>query len=1067
MGSSAKICLCALIALALGLASTPLLNAQVSTATILGTVTDSSGAVVPAAQVTVTNVDTNVARLGESDAQGQYIFQLLPTGVYRVEVTAESFKKFVRSGIVLDVGRNARIDPVLELGTVAETVSVTADAPLVNTNSAVVGRTVDNIEITNLPLVNRDVYSLLDLTPGVETSVSGNAFGFREQRTMISGSSYQGTGTVNYFLDGGNNTTGLRGTGNAVPNPDAVQEFRVVTNSYGAEFGRFAGGVIDVVTKSGTNEFHGSLFEFVRNDRLNATTWNATGKSPLRRNQFGGTFGGPVVRNRSFFFTSYSGLRQREYEFKNSAIVPTALERAGDFSQSARRPNDPTTGQPFPGGVIPQNRFDPTARNILDKHIPMANLPGNFVEVTQPEPYDTDEFQLKLDHVLTPSHQLTGSYFRDKGQSLESLAGNLIWSQRQFKWTQQNFNLSDTWTISPTAINQLRLTYLRNFGGRLNLPEMSLGDLGSQYQIQGQPSLPQIQVSGYFNLSQAIAGPSAGSNYYGIRDTFTWTRGSHSLKFGGEFYLEKFVHDTTLNNYGTFSFNGTIANNALSDFLLGRPVTMNQDAPVTKIDNVWYGGFFVQDDWRIHPRLTLNLGLRYDLQTPATDPHDRKLTFVHGVQSRVVPAAPPGLLFPGDPGVGRGIITTDKNNVAPRVGLAWDPLGDSKTSIRAAFGVFYGGISGNEWNATADNQPFTIRQRFNNVKSLTEPYGLLPGGVSPYPYSYTPADPRFVFPASIMGPSLDFRWPYTYQMNFSVQRQVRTDLSVEAAYVSSLARKLPFQRDLNYPVYGPGATTGNVNSRRPIQPGTLAVVGELNSIMNTAYHGLQLTADKRMSRNLQFKAFYTFSKSLEGARMQNDTTAGGVQNMNNLRADRGRTDGDRRHNFVASIVWQTAYFSNVRVAHHLLDGWTVSAITTFRSGAPFTVTNGTDRNLDGNTNDRANLIGNPRLDPNRPRSETTAMWFDPAAFAITPLGQDGTSGRNILDAPGRRNVDVAVFRDFSIHERFTLQFRTEMTNAFNLVNLSGPTSGLNSSAVGQIRTAGGMREVQMGLRLRF
>ena len=510
-----------------------------------------------------------------------------------------------------------------------------------------------------------------------------------------------------------------------------------------------------------------------------------------------------------------------------------------------------------------------------------------------------------------------------------------------------------------------------------------------------------------------------------------------------------------------------ITGNALVDFLIGRPVTMNQDAPVTKIDNVWYGGFFIQDDWCVRPRLTLNLGLRYDLQTPATDPHDRKLTFLRGVQSQVVPSAPVGLLFPGDASVGRGIISADKNNFAPRVGLAWDPLGDAKTSIRAAFGVFYGGISGNEWNATAENQPFTIRLRFNNVKSLTDPYGLLPGGVSPYPYSYTPSAPRFVFPASILGPSLDFRWPYIYQMNFSVQRQVRNDLSLEAAYVSSLAHKLPFQRDLNYPIYGPGATTGNVNSRRPILPGTLAVISELNSIMNTAYHGLQLTADKRMSRNFQFKAFYTFSKSLEGARMQNDTTAGGAQNMNDLRAERGRTDNDRRHNFVCSLVWQTAYFRNIRLAHHLLDGWTVSAITTFRSGAPFTVTNGTDRNLDGNTNDRADLVGQPRPDPNRPRSDATAKWFDPAAFAITPLGQDGTSGRNFLDEPGRRNVDVAVFRDFSLHERFRLQFRTEMTNAFNLANLSGPTSNLNSSAVGQIRTAAGMREVQLGLRIRF
>jgi hypothetical protein len=257
---------------------------------------------------------------------------------------------------------------------------------------------------------------------------------------------------------------------------------------------------------------------------------------------------------------------------------------------------------------------------------------------------------------------------------------------------------------------------------------------------------------------------------------------------------------------------------------------MNQDAPITKIDNSWYYGLFIQDDWRIHRRLTLNLGLRYDFQPPITDPHDRKLTFIAGRQSRVVPTAPAGLLFPGDEGIGRGIIASDKNNLAPRFGLAWDPCGDGKTSVRSAFGLFYGGLSGNEWNASADNQPFTIRQQFNNVRSFTDVYGDLPGGVSPFPYSYTPSNPRFVFPAAVLGPSLDFRWPYTYQMNFSVQRQVLSDLSVEGAYVSSLGHKLPFQRDLNYPFYGPGATSGNVNARRPYLPGTLSTISELNSI---------------------------------------------------------------------------------------------------------------------------------------------------------------------------------------------------------------------------------------------
>ena len=475
------------VALLCALVSVASLRAQVTSTSIIGTVTDRSGAVVPGVTVTAVNVETNFTREAATDGSGQYALRLLPTGTYRVEVNAASFKKFSQTGVVLDVNRTARIDPVLDIGTLSETVSVTSDAPLVNTADAGIGRTVDNAEIVNLPIVNRNIYTLLDLTPGVESSESGNAFGFSEQRTMINGGSYGGAGTVNYFLDGGNNTTGLRGTGNSAPNPDAVQEFRVITNSYGAEFGRFAGGVIDVITKSGTNSFHGSAFEFLRNDVLNAKTWNASSKSPLRRNQFGGTFGGPVIKDRTFFFGSYSGLRQRQQQFKNSAIVPTDAERGGDFSASKIKPKDTLTNQPFPGGIIPANRIDPTAKNVLDKYVPKANLPGNFYEVTQGEPENTDEVQLKVDHSQGSSHLLTGSYYRNQGSKIESLAGNLIWSQRRFDFTQQNFNASDTWTISPNTINQLRLTYVRNFGGRLNTPQISLGDLGSVSASRARP----------------------------------------------------------------------------------------------------------------------------------------------------------------------------------------------------------------------------------------------------------------------------------------------------------------------------------------------------------------------------------------------------------------------------------------------------------------------------------------------------------------------------------------------------------------------------------------------------
>ena len=380
---------------------------------------------------------------------------------------------------------------------------------------------------------------------------------------------------------------------------------------------------------------------------------------------------------------------------------------------------------------------------------------------------------------------------------------------RDFKWSQHNVNLADTWTLSPTTINQFRATFARQFGGRVNNPTTSLGDLNSKFQIQGDPTLPRLTVSGYFTGQTSIAGPDAGSDYFAVRDSLSISRGSHSFKFGAEVSYEKIVHDTLLDNYGVFSFNGTKTGNAYADFLLGLPATMTQDAPVRKTDNGAYLSLFVQDDFRVHPRVTLNLGLRYDLQFPFTDPQDRKLAFVPGQKSQVSPNAPVGLLFPGDQGIPpRHRPARTRTTSLPRLGIDWDPKGDGRMSIRAAAGIFYGSTTGNEWNTTADNQPFTVRQSFPTVFTLSDPYRNLPGGVGPFPFNYDPASPRFTLPATVFGTDLDFVWPYTYQMNLTVEKELLRNFSVSASYVGALGRKLPASVDLNYPVFGPGATGG-------------------------------------------------------------------------------------------------------------------------------------------------------------------------------------------------------------------------------------------------------------------
>jgi hypothetical protein len=1046
-------------------------RAQQSTASILGHVKDSSGAAVPGAQVTATNLGTQFSRAATSDAEGRYSLPLLPLGQYRVDVTLAGFKNFSQTGILLEVGRNVRVDPVIEPGEVTEQVSVVADIPLVETSSAALSRAVGQNEVLNLPLVNRDLYSLLSITGGVARNENANSLGGPEQLTNINGSSAAQIGSVNFQLDGGNNTAGLRGTGNPAPNPEAVQEFRVITNGYGAEYGRYQAGIVDIVTKSGTNEWHGSAFGYFRDESLNAERWAPPGvtatKDPLDRKQYGAAFGGPIRKDETFFFVSYAGLRQEETYYRNTARVPTALERQGNFSQSAQRPRDPLTGQPFPGGIIPPSRFDRAALTIQDRFVPSANLPNNFFEVSAPDPLETDEATFKLDHNLAQNHVLALSYFYLKGTDTQpmSLTGNIPWVDRDFAWTQHNVNLSETWSVNPTTINQFRATYVRQFGGRINNPTTSLGDLNSNFTIQGDPTLPRLTVTGYFTGQTSIAGPDAGSNYYGVRDMLSLVRGKHSLKLGAEVAYESIVHDTLLDNYGVFAFNGSKTGNAYADFLLGLPSTMTQDAPVRKTDKGWYFGLFAQDDFRIHPRVTLNLGVRYDVQFPFTDPEDRKLAFVPGARSEVSPTAPEGLLFPGDPGIPRGIASTDWNNIAPRLGVAWDPFGDGRTAVRAAFGVFYGSTTGNEWNTTADNQPFTVRQPFPQVFTLSDPYRNTPGG-NPFPFLYDPASPRFTLPAQVFGPALDFVWPYTYQMNFTVEKQLLRDWSVSASYVGALGRKMPASIDQNYPVFRAGATTANVNARRPYQPGVIGQARVLESTFATDYHGLQMSAEKR-GAHFTAKAYYTFSKALEDVNYQGGGLPA-VQNSSRLELERARSDNDRTHVFVVSGVWQINYVKEgSALKKALLNDWTLSAIVTLQSGRPLTITSGVDSNVDGVTGDRADIVGDPRLDSGRPREEQIEEWFETSAFRAPATGADGTAGRNIVDGPGYKNVDLGLFRDIRFR-RATLQLRAEATNVFNFVNLDQPGTTLNASATfGKIRSARDMRRIQLGARLSF
>jgi Carboxypeptidase regulatory-like domain len=1146
-------------------------KAQLSTATLFGTVTDATGAVIPHATVTLVQTETNFTRVATTKDDGSYREEFLPVGPYKVTVGAPGFKTLQRAGVVLSVMQDAALNLTLDNGTATETVTVTSDVPLINTGDATLGRTVSNVEIENLPLVGRNVYQLLSLTPGVQQNTNTNSLGFPEQHVYINGSTDDFTGQVSYYLDGGLNMTGLRNSGNANPNPDAVAQFIVQTNNFNATLGRYAAAVVSTVTKSGTNQFHGSAFEFYRTKNFTAVPHNQITKQPYARNEYGGTLGGPILHDKDFFFGSFGGLRANTSP-GFSGNFPSAAQTAGNFSENLPLSNeqvDPKTGLQScaiapssaentgfrflvcpPGSITPYKNniitapLDPTAVNIVKYLNSVGVKPGvgagqfgdnqyTYREFA-PTPETYNQYLIKTDHQLTTNHRLTLSYFL-YDYSIRSNPGGLSpthWSYSNYATKQHNANVSDTWTISPRTINQAWLSYTRQAGGRIPVPGNStFTDFGSDFGISGSPSRGQVGIGSWFTLSQAITGPKAGTNMYGFRDVLSTTRGKHTLSLGGETSLEKDFQLTSLDNYGVFSYSTTAntrTSNALSDYFLGRPNTFEQDTGEYAEANYWSYALFAQDDWRIRPNLTVNLGLRYDWQQAPTDTQDRQTNFVPGVQSHAFTnvnisgktgnqLAPIGMLFPGDPGVPTSGAFTPNNHISPRIGLSYDPYGNGKTVFHAAGGLFYGGISGNLWELPSNFAPYAVRPTFSKVVSMAHPYSNdpteFPGGVNPFPtLTFTPHTSTASFLALNQVSSFDahFDWPVTYQMNAGFQQEFGHGLALTVSYVGSLNRKLPIYHDLNPPQFnitaantsgagcsdltkacGYANTSSTVNNRRPLNSsfGTSAAaplysnVYHLESSQNSNYNGLQVNVEKRISQHFSARGYYIWSKTLASNALDGTNLASNFVDPNfpQLEAHQ-RSDQDRRNSMVASFVWNPDYFTAYnRVVRTVLNGWTVTGIITTNSGQPFTVTTGTDVNGDGQTNDRPsvapNSAGPHTYGAQKSRVAAENKWFDTSAYCVPgttgcpglgPLGLLGNTRPAQLDDPGFRDVDASLFRTFGIWESVKFQLRGEFTNVFNLTNLGTPTTAMNSSNFGKVTGSGGTnRVIQVGGRILF
>jgi hypothetical protein len=1181
---------------------------QQITGTIVGTVKDSQGAVVNTATVKATNIDTGFSRSAPTNAYGEYRIDYLPVGNYTVEATAPTFERYVQKNISLDVEQELTVEISLAVGAATQTVTVTTAPPTVNTSDPVLGVTLEPNDIISLPMVNRNIYSEVSLTPGVmannnsstanPTGTPTTATGLYIEDVQINGSIDGGNASVGFYLDGGNNITGMRNYGNPSPNPDAVEEFRVETSAFGAQYGQFSAAVVSVITKSGTNQWHGGVFEFNRNTDFNANSWvparNAAGQifvTPYHRNQFGGDVGGPVKKDKSFFFFSYGGLRQITDSVFTGAITPTAAERVGDFTAdtgitvympgtnktvAANGANAgagcsaaevtagvTTGGLPTSGHCLPTSALDTTISNLdnvtntIGSFIPLPNVPGSLSLPTKgggdfdglfPIPVTENEFLGKYDQNVGAKDHFAATYFFSRNVLKNSPGGNIPWTWNQVASNSTNINLSDVHTFSPTTANQAWLTFTRAAGGRVNLPltgpaSQTLTSYGSNFLLQGPPSLPTISETN-FSATATNAGPFTGSDNYELRDMVSMIKGRHSFFIGGEFGLDKTMFDANLLNFGSLSFATsapTSTGNVTSDWVTGQASATEQDSPYTTHLSTWHYALFVQDNFRITPRFTANLGVRWDIDQPPVDPHNRTESFIPGQQSTVAPLAPKGIVFPGDSGVGRGIIATPYYHVSPRLGFAWDPFGDSKTSIRGAAGIFFDGVAGNEWNQPGNAIPFALRPQTGEgpLSSITNYYST-PGdfpstaaGGGLIPYIYTPAKPTF-----IEGPggateaiAPHFKYPYVYQVNLSVQRQLPGRLTLTAAYVTALSHQLPNFIDANYAPYAttvngsaftPSTSANNVAARRQFDPcpttgcptGSAAInngngllgagIVDLLSNLTGSYHSLQISATKQLSRNFSAGGNYVWSHAIDsfepdadGLSSPQDSgyfgapfTAG-----NNslgaigggLKEEYGSMNADIRNSAAISGTWNIDYVhGDNKIVKEAVNGWQISPILTLHSGGVINMVTGSNKSFDSTGNQRPDYVAgvSPMLSHNRCRvctpasgSNEVTAWFNTAAFTpngpgvaggVGPGGADGNVGRNSIFGPGFKDLDMGIFRNIKFERGWVFQLRGETTNALNWVNLSNPTANLGSGNDAKITSATGtQRIIQVGGRLTF
>jgi Carboxypeptidase regulatory-like domain len=1173
-----------------GLLAAATLRADV-TGTILGTVTDPSGAAVPGATVTLLNPDTGLNRKTTTDSTGSYQFLVVPVGEnYAVEVEVSGFKKSTQANIKLLVNQRYRADFQLVVGEITQSVEVSANAAQVESTSTQLGDVIEDRKMTSLPLNGRSYIDLLGLQAGVVPISSEAAFTDRP----IGGGGNAGNisvngqrETANSFLVNGGDVEESRNNGaSIVPTLDSIQEFRLVTNSFDAEYGRFSGAIVNAVTKSGSNEFHGTAFEFLRNEVLDARNFFDVEKGVFKRNQFGGVIGGPIMKNRLFFFSDYQGTRESRGLSSGNILVPSLLNRTGDFSDTdvtgfpgltgsvrgdsvagngtfdevlTQRLGYPVTpGEPywaegcntpadavagrcvFPGGIVPQGAWSPASLATL-KFIPtpIGSLAGQpfFATSAEKQSIRDDRFGQRVDFI----NQKTGSwsvYYHyddsDVTRPFPAFTSNVPGFPAVTPQRGQQANVSNTFTFGPSAVNEARFNFTR-LGLTLNKPLAGLGkveDFGYQSGglgvISSDPPLegvPPIGLFGATGLSFGLPDGTTGqfNNSFQGLDNFSKIVGKHTLKFGGEFRYIQINERNTYAQNGYFEFYGNETGSDFADYLIGAPDLFIQSSRQFLDSRTKYGGVYGQDSYKIKPNLTLNYGLRWEVSQPFYDTQGKIQAFVPGLQSEVYPDAPQGWVFPGDPGIPKTLAPTDHNNFGPRIGIAYSPGfsdgvlgkvfgGPGKTSIRAAFGVYYTAIEDLTLFFEVGDAPFGLFYVSPTEVYLEEPYKDRRRGNDPgqrFPFTIPPPGATGIWRqfqpiASSPGFQVDNVTPYAEHYNFSIEREIKNSMILRLGYVGTQGHHLIAQTSFNpgdpsrclqirqilgpdegcgpggqdqiYDLNGDGVLTPGVDAfgTRPfsITSGRYASDGLLDfannnystTIANSAYHAFQVSLEKRVG-DLRLLGAYTYSKSLDNA-------SGFGDNINpfNHRLSRSLSAFDLSHNFVVSYSYELPFArwaGPSGTARKLLDGWRITGITRFTTGLPISMGAGGDASLCGCGGvDRPNYNGQPTqfFDP---RVSDNHQYFSTEQFSEQEIGVAGNANRRFFHGPGLNNWDFSVSKTTKISENLSTEFRAEFFNLLNHAQFTNPTGNFSSGNFGNVTGARDPRIGQFALKFIF